>query len=122
MKTVVVGGESMDLLVPQSLWIRHAVQLSIGETTSLQTRAQVAAAALFLCSQHGKAGAPGAPRYEHDVAAYGAAVLEYLLQRGVPQGDIFAGGAEALELILASIPRPADEAAAEGNSAAPSGA
>ncbi len=119
MKQVKVGGQTLELEVPRSLWQRQAIQMALGECSTMQTRAQVAAAALFLCAQGTKTSGPGAPTYRHDVVEYGAEVLEYLLGQGANLGDILSAGGDALMMVMDSIPRAADHAAALGNSEAP---
>jgi hypothetical protein len=106
---VTIAGEEVRLARPASLAVCYEVAVLYGEN-----RPRSLAAALGICwAAGGSRGAPRA-RFTADTAAYGAAVFDELVGRGLHPQDIFAAGVRAHELIATALPSPRSVDAVEG--------
>lgn len=108
-KTVKVGSREVVLTLPKSMSVRYdvAAYYNVNSTRAL-------AAALGLC--WGALGKPKA-KYEdsYSVGAYGGAVFDELLARGVSAQEIALAGSWAYVLIARSLPQAKEVDRAEGN-------
>lgn len=113
--SVEVGGKTVELVLPNSFALRH--EIALGGATNWQ---RAIMAALGMCWK-----GPGRPkaRYEatYDPMAYGGAVLDELVARGLRPADLWAPAAAAFHLIGASLIPESEVAAAENFSAPPPG-
>lgn len=98
--TVTIGGQSIRLGRPASLAVRIDV---IAAVSTSEVRGL--AAALGICWE---AGSPRPPaqyaKFRYDALRYGGAVLDALLGRGVPLGEIMTAGQEAFLWLAESVP------------------
>lgn len=108
-KSVRVGQREVILTLPKSMSVRYdvAAYYSVNSTRAL-------AAALGLC--WGALGKPKA-KYEdsYSVGAYGGAVFDELLSKGVSAQEIAVAGSWAYVLIARSLPQANEVDRAEGN-------
>lgn len=108
-KSVKVGARDVVLTLPKSMSVRYDIAAYYNTNS---TRAL--AAALGLCW-----GALGKPKVKYEdsysVGAYGGAVFDELLSRGVSAQEIALAGSWAYVLIARSLPQAGEVDRAEGN-------
>lgn len=121
---VVIAGQTLELVPPKSLWERRKIMIALGSSVSVDMQAEIRAAALFICwkgRDNKQNPAPPVFLYGMSLHAYGATVLDYLMQIGAQDTEIRDASIKAIELVHASIPTPKQQEEARGNSQAPSG-
>jgi hypothetical protein len=109
-----VGEYEVRLVVPSSYTVRAEV-----DEAALFSYRRGAAAALGVCWV--ASGSKGRPRVQfgacgHNPTVYGGAVLDELVERGVPPEDVVAAGLVALALIRESMPSQSEVEEEAGNS------
>lgn len=108
-----LSARTFTLHLPKSYTTRHEVWTN-GD--SIQRKF---AAALGVCSPQVCRMLDSKPSYErsgHSVAAFGGAVLDGLIEKGVPIGEVIEAGVRAFNLIAESMVTAEDIEAAAGNS------
>lgn len=92
------------LVVPNSLGLRYEVVYAVAKSEPRSV-----AAALGLCSSTLRR----AVQFDHDVMAFGARVIDHLLEQGVPYQDILTAGRHAWRLCNNGLLHAAEVKAAE---------
>ena len=101
---VQIGEHIVALKSPASFMVRREVAMAV-QRSALRGLC----AALGVCW----GGKPLRTKYEYDALAYGGQVFDELMALGLPEADIYAAGAKALELCV-EAPTEAGVARAEG--------
>jgi hypothetical protein len=107
--------QPIDLLVPASMTLRYEL---IGQTRASALRVYAACLAACWPGYASKKGAKGLPACGHDVLVFGGAASDWLLAAGVPPSEIVRVGSLAHEMIVESLPAPAEVESAAKNSEA----
>lgn len=126
---ILLAGEPVDLVVPRSLSERECVRVAASQNaTDLQVFLLVCVAALGLSWPRFRVK-QDAPRYQHRVVDYGAAVLEVLrsdrklpnghIQKGATMEEIEAQALKAYHLCIDGLITPEQVKAAADFSGAP---
>lgn len=115
-QTVTVGGQDVTLTCPTSFALRTEVWL-----LSAENRTRGLAAALGMCWLRPRRPKVSYQACQFSPARYGAAVLDELMERGIPLTDILRAGGVALEMMVDSLPTESMVKEAEGNSEGPEG-
>lgn len=106
---VQIGPHTVALKSPPSFMVRREVAMAV-QRSALRGLC----AALGVCW----GGKPLRTKYEYDALGYGGQVFDELMGLGLPEADIYAAGAKALELCV-DVPTEAGVARAEGFTPAP---
>ena len=105
---VTLGKHKVELKKPTSFMICREVTLAVG-----QNALRGMGAALGACWGAKPLKATVAA-HKYDMLAYGGAVVDELVAIGVPEAHIYEAGRQALDLIIATIPREDEVATTEG--------
>lgn len=105
---VKLGKFAVELQRPTSFMLAREVTIATG-----QSALRGLGAALGVCWS-GKPLRASLAGCKYDMLAYGGAVVDELVGLKVPEADIYTAGKEALDLIVASLPREEAVATTEG--------
>lgn len=115
-KKVQLGAHELELRPPPSVTVRY--EIAAARSPGARAPHRALAAALAVCCPQVAAWV-GGPPFDGDVLAYGARVLDHLINEGARLREVLAAGREAWSLCAGSLPDEAEVQATADFSGAP---